>query len=30
MATALIAEGCARLVNREGVYHQLARRFAPH
>jgi len=27
MATALIAEACARLVNREGVYHQLARRF---
>ncbi|HUO90485.1 MAG TPA: chloride channel protein [Rhizomicrobium sp.] len=29
MATALIAEGCARFVNREGVYHQLAKRFAP-
>ncbi len=28
MATALIAEACARLVNREGVYHLLARRFA--
>jgi H+/Cl- antiporter ClcA len=28
MATALIAEGCARFVNREGVYHQLAKRFA--
>jgi H+/Cl- antiporter ClcA len=27
MATALIAEGCARLINREGVYHQLAKRF---
>jgi H+/Cl- antiporter ClcA len=27
MATALIAEACARLVNREGVYHQLAKRF---
>jgi len=27
MAAALIAEGCARFVNREGVYHLLARRF---
>jgi H+/Cl- antiporter ClcA len=27
MATALIAEGCARFINREGVYHQLAKRF---
>jgi H+/Cl- antiporter ClcA len=28
MATAMIAEGCARLVNREGVYHILAKRFS--
>ena len=28
MATALIADTCARFVNREGVYHQLARRFS--
>lgn len=28
MAGALIADGVARLVNREGVYHQLAKRFA--
>jgi H+/Cl- antiporter ClcA len=27
MATALIADACARTVNREGVYHVLARRF---
>src|SRR6201999_1840571 len=27
MATALIAEGCARFVNPEGVYHLLAKRF---
>lgn len=27
MATALIADGSARLINREGVYHVLARRF---
>jgi H+/Cl- antiporter ClcA len=27
MATALLANAVARLVNREGVYHQLARRF---
>jgi H+/Cl- antiporter ClcA len=30
MATALIAEACARTINREGVYHQLARRFGRH
>jgi H+/Cl- antiporter ClcA len=31
MATAFIAEACARLINREGLYHQLAKRFAaPH
>jgi H+/Cl- antiporter ClcA len=29
MATALIADGCARLINREGVYHLLAKRFSP-
>jgi H+/Cl- antiporter ClcA len=29
MATALIANSCAGLVNKEGVYHQLARRFLP-
>jgi H+/Cl- antiporter ClcA len=28
MATAVIADACARLINREGVYHQLAKRFA--
>lgn len=28
MATAFIADACARLINREGVYHQLAKRFA--
>jgi H+/Cl- antiporter ClcA len=28
MATALIADGCARLINREGVYHILAKRYA--
>ena len=28
MATALIADGCARLINREGVYHMLAKRYA--
>ena len=28
MATALIADGCARLVNREGVYHMLAKRYS--
>jgi hypothetical protein len=27
MATALIAEACARTVNRDGVYHLLARRY---
>ena len=27
MATALIADACARVVNREGVYHMLAKRF---
>jgi H+/Cl- antiporter ClcA len=27
MATALIADGCARLINREGVYHLLAKRY---
>jgi H+/Cl- antiporter ClcA len=27
MATALIADGCARLINREGLYHVLAKRF---
>lgn len=30
MAAALIADIVARLINREGVYHLLARRFAPH
>lgn len=30
MATALIADGAARLINREGVYHLLARRFMAH
>jgi H+/Cl- antiporter ClcA len=29
MAAALIADRCAHLVNREGVYHLLARRFLP-
>jgi H+/Cl- antiporter ClcA len=29
MATALIAEVCARFVNPEGVYHQLAKRYYP-
>jgi H+/Cl- antiporter ClcA len=29
MAAALIADFCARTVNREGVYHMLARRFLP-
>jgi H+/Cl- antiporter ClcA len=28
MATALIAEACARTVNRDGVYHLLAKRYA--
>ena len=28
MATALIADGCARLINREGLYHMLAKRYA--
>ena len=28
MATALIADACARLINREGVYHMLSKRFA--
>ena len=28
MATALIAEACARTVNRDGVYHVLAKRYA--
>jgi H+/Cl- antiporter ClcA len=28
MATALIADVCARLINHEGVYHMLAKRFA--
>jgi len=28
MAAALIADGVARAVSREGVYHQLATRFA--
>jgi len=28
MATAFIADACARLINREGVYHQLAKRFS--
>ena len=27
MATALIADGCARFINREGVYHLLAKKF---
>jgi len=27
MATAFIADTCARLVAREGVYHHLAKRF---
>jgi H+/Cl- antiporter ClcA len=27
MATAMIADGCARVVNREGVYHALSKRF---
>lgn len=30
MAAALIADGVARLINPEGVYHMLAKRFAPH
>jgi H+/Cl- antiporter ClcA len=30
MATALIADGCARLINPEGVYHMLAKRLGPH
>jgi H+/Cl- antiporter ClcA len=30
MATALIADGCARLINCEGVYHLLAKRYASH
>ena len=29
MATALIADACAQLINREGVYRQLSRRFLP-
>ncbi|HKD46488.1 MAG TPA: chloride channel protein, partial [Rhizomicrobium sp.] len=29
MATALIADFCARTVNREGVYHMLSKRFLP-
>ena len=29
MATAMIAEACARVVNREGLYHQLAKRYVP-
>lgn len=28
MATAVIADACARLINKEGVYHVLAKRFA--
>jgi H+/Cl- antiporter ClcA len=27
MATALVADGCARLINSEGVYHALSKRF---
>lgn len=30
MAAALIADAVARLINREGVYHMLAKRFAGH
>jgi len=30
MATALIANTCAGLINKDGVYHQLAVRFMPH
>jgi H+/Cl- antiporter ClcA len=29
MATALIANSCAGLINKEGVYHTLAKRFLP-
>jgi H+/Cl- antiporter ClcA len=29
MAAALIADGVARLIHREGVYHMLAKRFIP-
>ena len=29
MATALIADACARLINREGVYQMLAKRYLP-
>jgi H+/Cl- antiporter ClcA len=30
MATALIADGCARLINPEGIYHMLVKRYVPH
>ncbi len=30
MATALIADAAARMINREGIYHMLARRYTQH